>query len=527
MRKIVNFLGKNYKIIVILFFLIFLLIGLFIYKDYGISVDEAVVRAKGYETIYYVSKGEPELLTSQDRFYGPFYDVSLVLIERAFHLSENLQEVYFTRHLVNFLLFYLSVIAFYFLCKKSFKSWKVGLLGSTFLILSPRIFADSFYNPKDIPFMSLFIISILTLVLFLEKKTVLRAIIHALATAACIDIRILGILVPCLTVIFYITDLLIQKETAIKDKRAIGNFFIHIFLLAAFVILFWPYLWSDPLGHLIESFKYMSKFPWNDDVLLMGYYIHPATNTPWYYTLVLILVTTPILYTAFFIAGIYSSIKNFTKNPLGYYSERKGTLISILWFSMPLLVVIILKAVLYSSWRQMFFIYPAFILISLEGLVFLYNYINDKFRGKILKTINIILVVVIISSFINTAYFMIRNHPFQNIYFNIIAGKNMDEAKYDFDLDSWGLTYKKALEYIAQNDSSRVIRFYVQIRPGDEDIILLPAKYRRRLLSVEDINEATYIIANYHNHRADFPLNSEFYSVTINGTKVVTIYKVK
>ncbi len=545
MIHLTAFFRKNYKtIIIILFFLAFLLIGLSIYKDYGISIDEDAVRARGDVAIDYILKNNTELLTYPTRTYGTFYDVLLVIIERAFKLSKDLQKVFFTRHLVNFLLFYLSVICFYFLCKKSFKSWKAGLLGSTFLILSPRIFADSFYNPKDIPFMSLFIISIFTLVLFLERKTVARAIIHALATAILIDIRILGIIVPFFTIIFFIADLLVFKGLGKKNIRIAGNFFIHIFFLAGFTILFWPYLWTNPIGHLVESFREMSNFPWKGYVLYMGHYINPAINTPWHYTLVWILVTTPILYICFFITGMSSFVKNFIKDPKKYYLEKKGNIIFVLWFFMPLLAVIILKSVLYNGWRQMFFIYPALILLSLEGVIFLFNYIKDKFRHKILMVINIILSVIIISSFINTSYFMIKNHPFQNLYFNVIAGKNMEEAKNNFDLDYWDLTYKKAIEYLAQNDSSSVIKFTTSSRAltnggsdtdlsplsmigNHDDIILLPYKYKGKLLYVEDIDKATYFIANYINRRAEYPLKNEFYSISINGAKIVTIYKLK
>ena len=119
MIHLTAFFRKNYKtIIIILFFLAFLLIGLSIYKDYGISIDEDAVRARGDVAIDYILKNNTELLTYQTRTYGTFYDVLLVIIERAFKLSKDLQKVFFTRHLVNFLLFYLSVICFYFLCKK-------------------------------------------------------------------------------------------------------------------------------------------------------------------------------------------------------------------------------------------------------------------------------------------------------------------------------------------------------------------------------------------------------------------------
>ena len=48
----------------------------------------------------------------------------------------------------------------------------MAFIGTTFLLLSPRIFADSFYNNKDIIFLSFFIINIYTAINFFEKQKI-------------------------------------------------------------------------------------------------------------------------------------------------------------------------------------------------------------------------------------------------------------------------------------------------------------------------------------------------------------------
>ncbi|GAJ22942.1 unnamed protein product, partial [marine sediment metagenome] len=58
---------------------------------------------------------------------------------------------------------------------------------------------------------------------------------------------------------------------------------------------------------------------------------------------------------------------------------------------------------------------------------------------------------------------MIKNHPHQNVYFNFFAGKNIKER---FELDYWGLSYKQALEYVLENDSSEIINIQVSQHPG-------------------------------------------------------------
>ena len=50
---------------------------------------------------------------------------------------------------------------------------------------------------------------------------------------------------------------------------------------------------------------------------------------------------------------------------------------------------------------------------------------------------------------------MIKDHPHQNVYFNFLAGKNIQTK---FELDYWGLSNKQALEYILKNDSKNIIK---------------------------------------------------------------------
>ena len=100
---------------------------------------------------------------------GIVFDLPLALLELIFQVDDS-REIFLLRHFFNFLLFFISVYFFFQLVKSRYNSWLVGLIGALFLIISPRIFADSFYNNKDIVFMSLFIISLFTATKFLEKK---------------------------------------------------------------------------------------------------------------------------------------------------------------------------------------------------------------------------------------------------------------------------------------------------------------------------------------------------------------------
>lgn len=130
---------------------LFLCTGLAVYDDYGISVDEIRNRDTGLVSFAYILYGDRALFKFPDRDYGVAFHLLLVIIEKALGLKD-FRDIFLMRHLITFLTFFSSVIIFYFLCKKIFSNWKYGLTGCLFLVLSPRIFAESFYNSKDLVF---------------------------------------------------------------------------------------------------------------------------------------------------------------------------------------------------------------------------------------------------------------------------------------------------------------------------------------------------------------------------------------
>ncbi len=526
MNRIKALIEKKNKIVVCLFFAAYLFIGISIFKDYGISWDEHVSRMNGIITIEYIVKGDQRLFTYRDRYYGTVFETLLVAIERFLNLTKNPRAVFFMRHLVTFLLFYTGVFFFYLLCKHRFGSWKIGLLGSIFLILSPRIFAHSFYNSKDIPCLAMFIISMYTLIRYLDKKTLSRATFHALTCALLIDIRIVGIIVPFFTVIFLIVDLLLIQIERIERKKIIVSFFAYMFLLIFFIVLFWPILWKSPIYHFIAAFREMSRydiFPY--PILYLGNYIE-GTSLPWHYIPLWIVITTPVFYTFCFFIGCFVSIKLLLRNPIQFYLSKRNDFIFLLWFFLPLVVVIGIRSVLYDGWRQMFFVYPAFLMLSMVGLTSLFEFIKLKFQGLSYKIINVTFIFIIAFSLISTTQFMVRYHPYQNLYFNKLAGRNMNEVKNNFELDYWGLSYRQALEYILRNDKSKIIKVFVANWPGKANFDILPSDDRNRLMYVENPNEAKYFLSNYRWHKEEYPLKDEYYSIKIDGTKIMVVYKI-
>jgi len=119
---------------------------------------------------------------------------------------------------------------------------------------------------------------------------------------------------------------------------------------------------------------------------------------------------------------------------------------------------------------------------------------------------------------------MTKYHPYQNVYFNLLSGTNV---KNNFELDYWGLSYRKALEYILKNDTSQFIKVYVANDPEEINPCILTPNDRERIKYVEEPEDAKYFLSNYRWHKGDYPYRNEFYSIKINREKIMVVYKLK
>jgi hypothetical protein len=512
--KILQQLERRQKQIVIAFFVLFFITSLSIVKDYGISWDEEFQWRQNGEINYnYIFHNDRKaLLDGNEKYHGPAFELILVLVQKALHLSDS-RDVFFARHLVTFLTFFTGVIFFYFLCKRVFKSWKIALTGCIFLVLSPRIFADSFYNSKDPIFLVLFIISMYAFLVYHEKPTYKNAILYALACAFTIDTRILGIILPLISFGFIGAEFISNTITKAKDRFHYGSLLIFITMLIVFTILFWPVLWKDPIFHFMAAFAEMSKYNWGGMVLYQGEYIK-ATQLPWHYLPVWIGISTPIPYLLLFPVGLFFIVKQICTGHGNFIIEKQKQLLVLVVFFLPLLMVIILKSPVYDAWRHVFFIYPAFVLIVLYGVQYVYQRIKWK-----------IIVVALLTCVIGFYLFLlIHLHPYQNVYFNFLAGKNMKEVKRNFELDYYGVSSKQALEYILKNDPSVKLNIYAQEYPQRLNIMYLPIDQRSRINQV-GLEYADYSICQYRFHRDDYNLKDEVFSVMVGNASIMSVFK--
>ena len=531
-------------ILVGLFFITVIVIGLKNFPDYGVSTDEASCHTRAFVTTKYVTElfgwhrlpdTYPQLADYINRDHGVIFDLVALIFEFLFRLKDS-QQIFLMKHLLTYIVFLAGLLSIYKIARRRFNSWRYGLIAAIFLYLSPRIFADAFYNPKDLVFMAAYLIAMNTALGLLVKPSIRRAVIHALATAIAIDVRVMGVLIIPSTlalIIFKSIHRRIDMPSAIKILTT------YIIASGLLIVLFWPTLWSDPVHNFLSAFSSLSHFARHEnEVLLIGHY-YLSTQLPWFFTLVWLAVTTPFLYSALFITGFLFLIKHFIVDQRLIFWKNDNDLQDIFFlvsFAGPILAVIVMKSVLYDGWRQMYFIYPAFILISLYGLQRLFSLSNPKNKrmGQIFKTA---LITIIVLSLSQTMIWMVKAHPLQNVYFNALAGSNW---KANYDLDYWGLANRGALEYIVKNDSSPMISISTNSASYvDQSRRIIDPADRSRLLfeDYEEIQLATYtdqhplyVFNNYKRLHDQDVLDRDihyqlYYEKQVDGETILRVYK--
>ena len=120
---------KNFPVIII--FSSFLIIGILIYGDYGISWDEYYHRINGFVSLNFLRKTffldiypglehDSKFLAESSKMYGVLFDLPMAFIEKKLQIDDP-KNYFLIRHFFNFFIFfYCKYIFFSFIEKKIF-----------------------------------------------------------------------------------------------------------------------------------------------------------------------------------------------------------------------------------------------------------------------------------------------------------------------------------------------------------------------------------------------------------------------
>lgn len=523
-----NKIKINYIISILI--TIFFIVGLKSFNDYGISIDEKFHRENGLSQYNYIknffsdSNDKKFIEKLENNIKNKTHFDNVPSIQPSFFdlISEfcidifdikSIDKIFKFKHLFNYFIFCLSLIFFFKIIYKRYSSKFLATISSLGLFLHPRILSNSFYNQKDIFFMSIFIIFSFFFLKYLDNQKNKYVFILSVLFAILFVTRIFSILILFLFLIF---SFLYFKDLSVKLYKHFLSFIAFSFLI---IFLFWPYLWSNPVNNFIFGIKELISYSPSYTILFEGNYIS-SKIVPVYYYLKWIIITSPIFYIVLLSVGIILFSKKLYQDEINFNKKKNFTfdtfLLSI-FFSIICLTIVSKKG--YNGWRHIYFLAPI--------IIYFFSYAIKEFmssKNRLFKNLIYFLIIICFTQNIN---WLVKNHPYGNVYFNELIN---DENKKKFELDYWGLSNFNSIKYILEQDNSNLIEIgTLSFTSLPTTKLIFNKKEFSRIKILSYKKKPKYLIDNKNNNfkknlnvLKDYELYNE---IKINNLIINSIYK--
>jgi hypothetical protein len=434
-----------------------ILVGLFVFRDYGFSWDEPLFYDYGDALGHAYSprewfSGDFDISKSygssgdDHKTRGPAY---LLLAREPVYLLQALGlDQASAWHLINFLFFQLAVYFLYRLSARWMKS-SPALAAAALFSWQPLLWGHAFINPKDPPFLTFFLASICLGFAMVDrladeatnrKQNYSGIILPAVILGITTSIRVLGPLAGLLVVVYAISRFSKRIGTLIPHLAVYGL----IAMLAMFIT--WPFLWEDPISNFIQVSRFMSDNPTNLSVLFGGE-IYRAGELPRRYLpfMLAATLTEPVwplfclgLAVAYLKLGrhrIKDTARAFQALAVLRRKEVTSLGLILLWFVVLVAYVLVRKPAMYDGLRHFLFILPPVFIFTGFAFEFIVNRIVTVWLHAGL------IAVLLLPGIAG----MIQLHPYQYTYYNSFVG-GTGGAFRRYETDYWLTCYKDAVE---------------------------------------------------------------------------------
>ena len=433
-----------------------------------------------------------------DQLYGAAFEVMPLLVERIAG-QDDTRAIYLTRHLMTHLLFLAGGFCCYLLAYRMTDSRLLGLFAMLLFLLHPRIYAHSFFNSKDLPFLSMFIIALLGVHWAFRKGTVTAFVVCGVAVGILVNLRIMGIMLLPAVLAMRAADLYFAGAGA-ERRRVISSG--AAFALAAIAIYYasMPYLWADPLGRFVEIISTFSRHPRMPYELFQGQYVNTG-DLPASYLPVWIGITSPPW--ALLLAGLGAVGVGWRAVTQGGAALRNGglrfELLLLGCATLPVIAVIAWQSVLYDDWRQMYFLWAPLCLLAMLGLRQVGDGLGKALAPRPAKFLCWGLAGLAAIALASVVVQAIRLHPYQQLYFNLLVDRTTPEyLKTQYEMDYFNKWQREGYRYILDNHPDATIQLEgrgTKVRGTQSHLATFSASERRRF-RIAPAADADYYMIN-------------------------------
>ena len=490
---------------------LFLLAGLVLAGDYGINYDERAQRQIAQANLYYLlgqsDRIAPELY--HDRVYGVVFELPLLLAEQVLGLDDY-HYVHRFRLTITHLLFLLGAFFCYRLAYRLTGNRLIALLALLLFILHPRLYAHSYLNSKDLPFLSMFLITLYLLERAFRKGTLGAFLVLGVAVGILTNLRIMGLTLLAATLLMRGLDL--WHAAAWPQRKAI-LLTAGLFLLTAGLTLYavTPYAWANPVDYLLTSLSLTVNHPVVLPQLFQGELLLSDELPPHYAALWFAITTPPLILLLGFI-GMAAVAARCIRRPKAIFrnSRRRFLLLLPACFLLPPLAAALLGSNQYEGWRQLYFLYAPFCLLAALGGGWLLAALSRRRPWRLglygLAGLGLALI----------ALQMTQIHPLQSSYFNFLVNRTTPEyLRKQYPMDYWKLAARESLQALLSAHPSETLI----VRTGRRHISILPPAARQYLHPDSLDRRADYALASPPaSYQPDLAFNSPYRRRLYNNT---------
>ena len=450
--------------------------GAAVVDDYGVSVDTHQQRLIAAANLEYVlgnddalSVGGDYRLFASDRYYGVAFEAPLLLAERALGLDDS-RTAYLLRHYAAHLFWLCGGFACFLLARRLFDSGPLALLAMLLFLLHPRLYAHSFFNSKDVPFLSMFMIALYLVHRAFEKDTVRAFVVLGMGTAVLTNLRIMGVMLFAAVLGMRACDLLHAAQRS-ERRRVLKTGAAFIAACAATLYAISPYLWSDP-REFAAALRVLSEHPNPARELFQGRLVH-SDDLPWRYVPTWMAITTPpftLLLGGVGVVGVARLAAAHPGQALRNTPLRFECLAAVC-LTAPPLAVAALDAHVYNGWRHLYFLHAPLALLAASGLRLLAARDAAWVRRGAYAAAGVAAAGILIA--------MARIHPLQNVYFNFLVDRTTPERlRTQYEMDYWGIANFGGLAHLTQ---TLLLPDLCMTRTQQRHRLLLPEAQRNRI----------------------------------------------
>ena len=467
-----NFLARHAAIVALA---VFAVVGVAVLDDYGVAIDEGTQRSNGIASLDYILGDADALPNGVDRFYGVAFELPLIAIERLLRLDDS-RSILLSRHIITHAFFLAGGFFAWLLAYRLFGSRIIALFAMLIFLLHPRLYAHSFFNTKDLPFLSMFMIALYLIHRAFRRDTAWAFALCGAGVGLLANIRIMGVaLIPAVLGMLALDAFYATKRGNGRLKHVLANVCVFSAMTVATLYAAMPALWRDPL-EIAEALGLLAEHPNIVGTLFRGEIVqHP--NIPWDYITTWILITTPpaaLLLAAVGIAHVARIYAADWRGALSNSTARFG-LLALACLILPIVAVIALNSNAFNGWRHMYFLYAPTCVLAAFGLRGLAEIPKPRLRAVAFALAAVGIAAIAVR--------MVSLHPLQSDYFSPLLNKSGIADRWD--MDYWRVSYRGALETLLKTRTGERVAIAATHR-GEQWMVeynmeIIPPDERRRL----------------------------------------------